>query len=70
MSCTSNEVVILNCLALDFGSPEACEEQLTIAASCSADDQTAVQVLDDKAFGDQSETAASAAVSEGQCMRI
>ena len=68
MTYSSSEVMILDCLLLESGSPDACEEQLRIAVSCSADDQAADQAMDDNAFGGKANTALPAAVSERQCM--
>merc|ERR1712076_289771 len=48
-------------MGIPAGSPSPCME--TTAVSCSADDQAAIQAMDDNAFGDQSNTCGTNALS-------
>merc|ERR1711915_560787 len=62
LDCTAPAQVDLPaCTGIPAGSPKPCME--TTAVSCSADDQAAIQAMDDNAFGDQSNTCGTNALS-------
>merc|ERR1712119_207939 len=62
LDCTAPAQVDLPaCTGIPAGSPTPCME--TTAVSCSADDQAAIQAMDDNAFGDQSNTCGTSALS-------
>merc|ERR1711988_2044428 len=62
LDCTAPAQVDLPaCTGIPAGSPTPCME--TTAVSCSADDQAAIQAMDDNAFGDQSNKSGTSALS-------
>merc|ERR1712039_232058 len=62
LDCTAPAQVDLPaCTGIPAGSPTPCME--TTAVSCSADDQAAIQAMDDNAFGDQSNKCGTSALS-------
>merc|ERR1712048_1484191 len=62
LDCTAPAQVDLPaCTGIPAGSPSPCME--TTAVSCSADDQAAIQAMDDNAFGDQSNKCGTSALS-------
>merc|ERR1711920_675034 len=63
LDCTAPAQVDLpKCTGIPAGSPKPCLESAT-TASCSADDQAAIQAMDDNDFGDASNKCGKAALS-------